>query len=136
MFEHRNQPLLSQAEFHRRFLRHGAIAFIIIAVSLLIGMTGYHLFEGLPWIDSFLNASMILGGMGPVAELHSTAGKVFAGFYALYSGLGILIVAGVLFAPVIHRFLHRFHLDVDSERKRGPQGRQPKSSEKTPKPNC
>jgi hypothetical protein len=113
-FEHHTQPLLSRAAFLRRFLRHGVFAFLIVLASLAAGMIGYHLFENLPWIDAFLNATMILGGMGPVAELHTNAGKLFAGFYALYSGLVLLVVAGVLFAPVIHRFLHRFHLDTDS----------------------
>jgi hypothetical protein len=114
MFEHRAQPLLPRTEFLLRFIRHGAFALMIVIASLAVGMTGYHVFETLPWIDAFVNASMILGGMGPVAELHSTAGKLFAGVYALYSGLIVLVVAGVLFAPVIHRFLHRFHLDTDS----------------------
>lgn len=114
MFEHRAQPLLNRTAFLRRFVRHGAIAILIVLISLAVGMAGYHLIENLSWTDAFLNAAMILGGMGPVAELHTTAGKLFAGFYALYSGLVLLVVAGVLFAPVIHRFLHRFHLDSGS----------------------
>jgi hypothetical protein len=95
-------------------MRFGAMALFIILGSLVIGMVGYHLFEGLTWIDAFLNAAMLLGGMGPVTELHTTAGKLFAGFYALYSGLVFLLVAGVLFAPIIHRFLHRFHVEIDA----------------------
>jgi len=83
----------------------------IIAGSLGIGILGYRFLEHFNWIDALLNASMILGGMGPVGELKTTAGKIFASFYALYSGLIVLVAAGVIFAPVLHRFLHRFHLD-------------------------
>ena len=111
MFEHHAQPLLPRTVFFRRFVLHGALASLIVLVSLSAGMVGYHLLERLSWIDAFVNASMILGGMGPVAELHTTAGKLFAGLYALYSGLVLLVAAGVLFAPVVHRFLHRFHLE-------------------------
>lgn len=83
---------------------------MLIAGSLFLGMAGYHLIEGLSWIDAFLNASMLLGGMGPVNAPLSAGGKVFAGFYALYCGLIVVVTAGVLFAPVVHRFLHKFHL--------------------------
>ena len=86
-------------------------AIAIVAVSLFIGVCGYHFLEGLPWIDSLLNASMILGGMGPVDPLHTKAGKLFASFYALYSGLAIISVAGLLIAPIAHRLLHHFHLE-------------------------
>jgi len=89
----------------------------IVAASLGIGVVGYHLTEGLGWLDSLLNASMILGGMGPVDVLHHNAGKWFASFYALFSGVAFLVTCGVLFAPVIHRFLHKFHLDVQSKSK-------------------
>jgi hypothetical protein len=116
MFEHHRQPLLQRAAFIRRVLVNGAAALGIVLGSLVIGMLGYHFFEGLGWLDAFVNAAMLLGGMGPVTELHTTAGKLFAGVYALYSGLIFLVVAGVLFAPVIHRFLHRFHLEIDSDR--------------------
>ncbi len=116
MFEHHRQPLLPRAAFLRRLLRYALAALLIILGSLAIGMVGYHQFEGLAWIDAFVNAAMLLGGMGPVAELHTTAGKLFAGLYALYSGLVFLLVAGVLLAPIIHRFLHRFHLEIDSGR--------------------
>ncbi len=115
MFEHRRQPLLPSAAFVRRVGLHTAIALGIVLGSLVVGILGYHGFEGLSWIDSLLNAAMILGGMGPVNELHTTAGKLFAAFYALYSGVVFLVVAGVLFAPLIHRFLHRFHLEIDSD---------------------
>jgi hypothetical protein len=114
MFEHRHEPLLPRAAFLRRMARYTAAALLIIISSLLIGMFGYHLFEGLGWMDSFVNAAMILGGMGPVNSLHTATGKLFAGMYALYAGLIFLLVAGVLFVPLFHRFLHHFHLEMDS----------------------
>jgi hypothetical protein len=114
MFEHRHEPLLPRAAFLHRMARYTTAALLIILGSLFIGMVGYHLFEGLGWTDSFVNAAMILGGMGPVNSLHTVAGKLFAGVYALYAGLVFLLVAGVLFAPVFHRFLHHFHLEMDS----------------------
>ena len=83
----------------------------VVAVSLAVGMCGYHFLEKLPWIDALLNASMILGGMGPVDPIKTFAGKIFASFYALYSGLAIISVAGLLLAPIVHRFLHKFHVD-------------------------
>ena len=113
MFEHHRQPLLPRVEFLRRQARFTAVAAVIVAGSLLLGVLGYHTFEGLPWIDALLNAAMLLGGMGPVNELHTTAGKLFASFYALYAGLVVLVVAGVFFAPIFHRLLHHFHLDID-----------------------
>jgi hypothetical protein len=85
---------------------------VIILFSLGIGVLGYHLTEGLPWLDALLNASMILGGMGPVDPIRTDAGKWFASFYALFSGMVLLVAAGVLIAPVFHRFLHRFHLEI------------------------
>lgn len=113
MFEQRHQELLPRAAFATRMLRSAGLAVALVAVSLGAGAAGYHTLEGQQWIDALVNASMLLGGMGPVDALHSTAGKLFASFYALYSGLIFLIVAGVIFAPVFHRFLHRFHLDMD-----------------------
>jgi hypothetical protein len=112
MFEHRRQPLLSAYEFFIRQLVYLLIALAIIAGSLVLGICGYHYFEHLAWIDSLVNAAMILGGMGPVNELHTTAGKLFASFYALYSGIVFLVTVGVILAPLYHRFLHRFHLEV------------------------
>lgn len=111
MFEHRQAPLLSRVAFAWRMMRHGAVACGIVAMALSAGVLGYHCIEGMPWIDSILNASMILGGMGPVGELHSAAGKLFASAYALFAGLLFILIAGILFAPIFHRFLHRFHLD-------------------------
>lgn len=114
MFEHHQQPLLSRSAYLRRVGRFSAAAFLIILGSVAIGMLGYHFIEGLAWMDAFLNAAMILGGMGPVNPIHSAGGKLFAGIYALYSGLVFLLVAGVLFAPIFHRFLHRFHLEIEA----------------------
>jgi hypothetical protein len=89
---------------------------MVILVSLAIGMIGYHVLENLPWIDSFLNAAMILSGMGPVATMQTDAGKLFAGFFALYSGIALVTVLGIIFAPVIHRFLHKFHLEDEGQK--------------------
>lgn len=112
MYEHRSQPLLPKHLFIRRVARHGLAALAVISGSLFIGIAGYHITEGLPWLDSLLNASMILGGMGPVNELHTNGGKLFASFYALFSGIVFLVTAAVLIAPVAHRFLHRLHLEM------------------------
>src|SRR5258706_7866792 len=115
MYEHRRQPLVPRPVFYRRVLRHGFLAAGIIAGSLGIGILGYHYTEGLGWLDSFLNASMILSGMGPAAELHKDAGKWFAGFYALFSGVAFITITAVLFAPIIHRFLHKLHAEMGSK---------------------
>ncbi len=114
MFEHHRQPLLPRPAFLRRVGRFSAAALLIILLSIAAGMLGYHFLEGLAWMDAFLNAAMILGGMGPVNPIHTAGGKLFAGIYALYSGLVFLLVAGVLFAPIFHRFLHRFHLEMEA----------------------
>jgi hypothetical protein len=115
VFEHHTQPLATQAEFAQRMLRYSLVTAGIILFSLVIGMIGYHYLESLSWIDSLLNASMILGGMGPVNALQTNAGKFFASFYALYSGIILLASVGVLAAPVFHRFMHRFHLELEDE---------------------
>lgn len=112
MYEHYKQPVLPFPAFLKRLLRHFGIAVLILAVSLGIGVTGYHMLAGLGWVDSLLNASMILGGMGPVNALTSNSAKIFASVYALFSGVVFLVAAGVLIAPVAHRLLHRFHLDT------------------------
>lgn len=105
--------MLSRTDFAKRLARSFAFASALIVLSLVVGMTGYHFLEDLPWIDAFLNAAMILSGMGPVAPLQTFGGKLFAGFYALYSGLIVIVAAGVLFAPMLHRMLHEFHADSD-----------------------
>jgi hypothetical protein len=111
MFEHHTKPLLPRKEYYRRIVRNAGLGTVVIAGSLGLGMTGYHVFEKLPWIDAFLNAAMILSGMGPVATLQTDAGKIFAGCYALYSGLALIAILGIIFAPIVHRFLHKFHLE-------------------------
>jgi hypothetical protein len=116
MFEHHRQPLLPRPHFFRRLARHFLIASGIVAGALGLGVCGYHYFESLPWLDSLLNASMILSGMGPVSDLHTASGKLFASFYALFSGIAFITIVGVLFAPVFHRFLHKFHLEFEAER--------------------
>lgn len=114
-FEHRNEPLLPRPLFIKRLLKHLAIGMLIIFVSLSVGVIGYHIFENLGWIDSLLNASMILGGMGPVNELRTDAGKIFASFYALFSGIVFLVTVGIILAPVVHRLLHSLHIDADDK---------------------
>jgi hypothetical protein len=113
MFEHRKQPLLPRVAFLARMTRSAGIACGIVLMAWALGTVGYHELEGLSWIDALLNAAMILSGMGPVAELHTTAGKLFASFYAILSGFLFITVAGVLFAPLFHRMIHRFHLEAD-----------------------
>jgi len=110
MYEHHKQPLASQKVFAQRLTRNGMIGLVLLVFSLGAGMLGYHFLENLSWIDSVLNASMILGGMGPVAPLQTNAGKIFASVYAIYSGVVLLASVGMLAAPIFHRFLHRFHL--------------------------
>ena len=114
MYERHHERLVPRDVFYRRIARHGGIAFAIVLGALFIGVCGYHFIENISWIDSLLNASMILGGMGPVATLTTNAGKLFASFYALFSGLAFITVAGILFVPVVHRFLHKFHLDKET----------------------
>jgi hypothetical protein len=114
--ERRHEPLLSRRAFAWRYVRWGTVAATILLVSLAVGICGYHYLEGIPWIDSLLNASMILGGMGPVDTLKTNAGKIFASFYALYSGLALISVAGLMLTPVVHRFFHKFHLESGEDK--------------------
>jgi uncharacterized membrane protein len=111
MYERHNQPLIPRKQFYKRVGSHALIALAVLAVSLGIGVLGYHGFEKYSWLDSLLNASMILGGMGPVNTVVTEGGKVFASLYALFSGVVFLVVASVLVAPVAHRILHRMHMD-------------------------
>jgi len=113
MYEHRNEKLLTRSQFAVRVALHGALVLAAVSISLVIGVIGYRVTARLPWIDALLNASMILGGMGPVNPITTPSGKVFASVYALYAGLFFIAVAGVLMAPFLHRMLHRFHLDTD-----------------------
>jgi hypothetical protein len=111
MYEHRQERLLPRRAFLWRVGKHLAIAMLVIVGSLIGGMAGYISFEGLSWLDAFLNASMLLGGMGPIWSPVTPGGKVFAGLYALYAGMVFLVVASIILAPVVHRVLHRFHWD-------------------------
>jgi hypothetical protein len=112
-FETKHHPLLTRKEFGQRMAKSFAMASFLIVLSLLGGMAGYHFLEDLPWIDAFTNAAMILGGMGPVAPIQSFSGKLFAGCYALYSGLIVIVAAGVLLAPFLHRMMHKFHAEEE-----------------------
>lgn len=111
MYERRSQPLAHPHLFYRRVAASLASGLLIVVVSMLAGMSGYHFLEGLSWLDAFTNASMILSGMGPLEQPQTVSGKVFAGCYALYSGFAVILIAGISFAPIIHRVFHRFHLE-------------------------
>lgn len=113
MYEHSKEPLLPLPKFYQRVVFNVLIALLIIGASLFIGMAGYHWIAGLSWMDSLLNASMILTGMGPVNEMPDNPSKLFASLYALYSGVAFLTTIAVLFAPVIHRFMHKHNLSVN-----------------------
>jgi hypothetical protein len=112
----RHIPLLPRPVFVARLATNGAIAAAMVAVSLAIGVIGYHVTAHLPWIDALLNAAMILTGMGPVDPLPSTAAKLFASAYAIFSGVAFLSIVAVVLAPIVHRFLHRFHLEIEDDR--------------------
>lgn len=115
-FESRQAPLLPRTEFLIRMARHFAVTLLIVLFSMVLGGWGYHRFGALPWVDAVLNAAMILTGMGPVDPMRSTPGKLFATFYALYSGIAFLTMIAVLLAPIVHRLMHKFHLDEDDDR--------------------
>jgi hypothetical protein len=110
-FESRKQPLLSRRAFARRLAGNFIASALLIGVSLLVGMAGYGYFEGMSGIDAFANASMILSGMGPLEPVKTWGGKLFAGLYALYSGVALLAATAILLAPIVHRFLHKFHIE-------------------------
>ena len=112
MFEHHKQPLISRKAFAKRVLKSLVLSTTLIVVSLLVGIIGYRMTEGMDWIDSLLNASMILSGMGPAATLQTSGGKLFASFYALFSGIIFISSAGVIVAPIFHRITHSFHADM------------------------
>jgi hypothetical protein len=111
MYEHRSEPLLPRTLFLRRLLRHGLLGAIVIVASLAIGILGYRFLAEFSWLNALLDASMILGGMGPVNPLTTTAGKLFASFYALFAGIAFLATVGILIAPIAHRLLHKLHLE-------------------------
>ncbi len=110
MYEHYKQPLISPREFVFRMLRHGGWAFILIGGSLGFGILGFHYCSHLQWIDALLNSAMLLGGMGPIGEMGATGGKLFASAYAIYAGLVFIAASGILFTPIFHRLMHKFHL--------------------------
>ena len=113
IYESRGEQVAPRSIFIGRVISALGIALGLILVALAIGITGYHLLAGLGWVDSLLEASMILGGMGPVKELHTDASKVFASVYALFSGIIFIALMGIMLAPVAHRVMHKFHVDDD-----------------------
>ncbi len=113
IFEKPNDALLPRPSFYVRVIGSFGTTLIIVAFSLAMGSAGYAYFGGLDWVDALLNAAMILTGMGPVDRMVTTAGKLFATFYALYSGIAFLSMMAIMIAPILHRFLHRFHLEED-----------------------
>jgi hypothetical protein len=114
-FEHRRQRVISRRRFAYRMLTAIGLWLALAGIGLVIGMAGYAAFEGMSLADAYVNAAMILSGMGPVKELTTTGGKIFAGSYAIFSGLVIVIATGFVLAPVIHRILHRFHVEAGRE---------------------
>jgi hypothetical protein len=119
LYEHSSRPLLPIRAFLLRLAVSLLTGLVLIFVALGIGMLGYHGFEKMSWIDSFANAAMILSGMGPLGPLATNSGKLFAGFYALFSGIFFIAVAGIVLAPAVHRFLHRFHLEKSGTKDEG-----------------
>lgn len=116
MYESRDQAPISRRRFALRMVRHAGAASLLVIGSLGIGMAGYHWLAHLTWLNAFVNASMLLGGMGPVGDIATTGGKLFAGFFALYSGLVFLVLGATVLTPVFHRVLHRFHWEMDQKR--------------------
>ena len=117
-YESKSQDLVPARQFFGRLLASFGLALLVTVVSLLVGMWGYCSLEGMSAIDGFLNAAMILSGMGPMAVPETTGAKIFSGCYAIYSGLMLVMSAGVVFAPLVHRFLHKLHADEDDVRER------------------
>ena len=111
MYESKSETPVLRKFFARRMCKHALIAIGLVALSLAMGMTGYVCFEHLSWLDAFLNASMLLGGMGPVNAPVTDFGKLFAGLFALYAGLVFIVTAALLFTPLLHRLMHHFHWD-------------------------
>jgi hypothetical protein len=116
-FEHRDEPLASHKVYHRRLAKSGAVGFVILVVSLLAGMAGFIFLEEMNALDAFMNASMMLSDQGPLHTPRTTEGKIFASFYALFSGFAVVAIAAIAFAPVIHRVMHRFQGDEDRGQK-------------------
>jgi hypothetical protein len=112
-FEHRSEPVLPFDQFIKRIFRYTFFSFLLLGVSLGIGVLGYHYINDLPWIDALLNASMILTGMGPIDPMKNDAAKLFASFYSIFSGVVFLSTVAVFLAPIAHRFLHKLHVDEE-----------------------
>lgn len=117
MYEHVKLPVAPRKAYYLRLLRNLFIGLVLIVIALWIGILGYHFLEHQSWIDAFVSASMILSGMGPTSPLTTYEGKVFAGFYALFSGLTFILIVGIILAPVVHRFFHQFHVDTEEREK-------------------
>jgi len=116
IFEHGSQPVISRRRFIRRMFIVIGLWLALTVIGLIIGIAGYAIFEGMSLVDAYVNAAMILSGMGPIGELKTTAGKIFAGTYAIFSGLVIVIATGFILAPIFHRVLHRFHVETTREK--------------------
>lgn len=114
-FEHRSQKVISRHKFAWRMMVVCSLWAALTLVGLAVGMCGYAFFEGMSLIDAFVNAAMILSGMGPLGELKTTGGKIFAGSYAIMSGLFIVLASGFVLAPIFHRVLHRFHVELTKQ---------------------
>jgi hypothetical protein len=112
MYEHKKQPLAPARKYYTRLLKNLLYSFLLILLCLLIGILGYHYSADIPWLDSLHNASMILSGMGPVAEIKTDIGKWFSSFYALFSGIMFITNIGIVMAPAVHRFFHKLHLEA------------------------
>jgi hypothetical protein len=125
-FEHARQPLVTRQVFLLRLAANVAVALALIALSLFAGMAGYHFLGGLAWLDAFLNAAMILSGMGPVDVLTDGGAKFFAGAYALYAGLLVVATSALILAPALHRVLHGLHVADDDDEKQAEKGKPPK----------
>ena len=115
MTQKRFRPLPPPSKLLEHLAKSMGFGLLAIVIAMLVGMVGYHYFEHMTWIDAFLNASMILSGMGPAAPLTSFGGKLFAGFYALFSGLTFILIIGIIMAPLIHHFFHKFHIEISKE---------------------
>ncbi len=115
-FEQRSHPLLPREKYYLRVIRYSCFSLLLISFSLGVGVIGYHYTNSLSWLDSLVNASMILTGMGPVDELKNDGAKWFASFYSIFSGVIFLSTVAVFLSPIFHRFLHKFHLDDEEQR--------------------
>jgi hypothetical protein len=113
-FEHHSKPLPSADKYPVRVLRYTLLAVILLSFSPGIGVVGYRFLNDETWLDALVDASMILTGMGPVSDLKNDAAKIFASFYSIFSGVAFLSIVAVFLSPVVHRFLHRFHVDENS----------------------